>query len=84
MEPSLLSTLQRLQTLRKQPAPSSLTPLPLSLLADPSLHTRSDLRQVPDSQEVYLSNNSDLSIILEVLQLVEEEGAADDLDKAIR
>ena len=43
-----------------------------------------DLRQVPDTQEVFLSNDSDLSLILEVLELVRDEGAQDDLDSAIR
>ncbi|KAM0792205.1 hypothetical protein ACM66B_004901 [Microbotryomycetes sp. NB124-2] len=44
----------------------------------------SDLRQVPDTQEVYLSNESDLSIILEVLELVTDNGAGDDIETGIR
>ncbi|GAA5824460.1 hypothetical protein JCM5353_000316 [Sporobolomyces roseus] len=44
----------------------------------------SDLRQVPDTQEVFLSPDSDLSLIVEVLELVKEEGAADSLEAAMR
>ena len=44
----------------------------------------SDLRQVPDTQEVYMSNSSDMSIILEVLELVTQDGAADSLEAAIK
>lgn len=33
----------------------------------------SDLRQVPDTQEVFLSPNSDVSLILEILQRVNEQ-----------
>ncbi|GAA5869005.1 hypothetical protein JCM8547_003248 [Rhodosporidiobolus lusitaniae] len=44
----------------------------------------SDLRQVPDTQEVFLSSDSDLSLIFEVLQLVKEEGAQDSLEAAAR
>ncbi|KAK4058892.1 hypothetical protein OIO90_000338 [Microbotryomycetes sp. JL221] len=44
----------------------------------------SDLRQIPDTQEVYLSNDSDLSIILEVLELVREGEADQDLESAIK
>ncbi|SCV66964.1 BQ2448_5610 [Microbotryum intermedium] len=49
-----------------------------------NLTDASDLRQVPDTQEVYLSNDSDLSLILEVLQLVEEEGSDRSLEAGIR
>ncbi|GAA5875253.1 hypothetical protein JCM16303_000556 [Sporobolomyces ruberrimus] len=44
----------------------------------------SDLRQVPDTQEVFLSPNSDLSLIIEVLELVKDEGAGDSLEAAIK
>ncbi|BGP14069.1 hypothetical protein JCM10213_002364 [Rhodosporidiobolus nylandii] len=44
----------------------------------------SDLRQVPDTQEVFLSPDSDLSFIVEVLELVKDDGAADSLDAAVR
>ncbi|EPQ26965.1 uncharacterized protein PFL1_05600 [Pseudozyma flocculosa PF-1] len=44
----------------------------------------SQLRQVPDNQEVLIRNDSDVSCIIEVLQLATEEGAGQDLDKAIR
>ncbi|SGY40929.1 BQ5605_C003g02444 [Microbotryum silenes-dioicae] len=49
-----------------------------------NLTDASDVRQVPDTQEVYLSNDSDLSLILEVLQLVEEEGSGESLEAGIR
>ncbi|GAA5929497.1 hypothetical protein JCM3775_002357 [Rhodotorula graminis] len=44
----------------------------------------SDLRQVPDTQEVFLAPDSDLSLIVEVLELVKDEGSADDLEAAAR
>lgn len=44
----------------------------------------SDLRQVPDQQEVWLDNDSNLSWILEVVQLVTQDGAQHDQDSAIR
>ncbi|GAA5974488.1 hypothetical protein JCM11641_003251 [Rhodosporidiobolus odoratus] len=44
----------------------------------------SDLRQIPDTQEVFLSPDSDVSLIIEVLELVKEEGAADSLEAAAR
>ncbi|GAA5908405.1 hypothetical protein JCM6882_007928 [Rhodosporidiobolus microsporus] len=44
----------------------------------------SDLRQIPDTQEVFLSPDSDLSLIVEVLELVKDEGAADSLEAAAR
>ena len=45
---------------------------------------RSDLRQVPDTQEVFLSPDSDLSLIVEVLELVTEEGAGESVEKALK
>lgn len=44
----------------------------------------SDLRQVPDNQEVLLSPNNDLTLITEVLESVKEGSAKDDLEAAIR
>ncbi|GJN88385.1 hypothetical protein Rhopal_001351-T1 [Rhodotorula paludigena] len=44
----------------------------------------SDLRQVPDTQEVFLAPDSDLSYIVEVLELVKDEQSEHDLDKAAR
>lgn len=44
----------------------------------------SDLRQVPDTQEVFLAPDSDLSYIVEVLELVKDEQSEHDLDKAVR
>ncbi|BGP54067.1 hypothetical protein JCM8202_003067 [Rhodotorula sphaerocarpa] len=44
----------------------------------------SDLRQVPDTQEVFMAPDSDLSLIVEVLELVKDDGAEDDLEKALR
>jgi hypothetical protein len=53
--------------------------LTISQRADPS-----DLRQIPDNQEVFLSPTSDTSVILEVLGLVEEGAAATDLWEAAK
>ncbi|CAK9787434.1 Mog1p/PsbP-like protein [Cutaneotrichosporon oleaginosum] len=44
----------------------------------------SDLRQIPDNQEVFLSPTSDTSVILEVLGLVEEGAAKTDLWEAAK
>ncbi|KAL8293033.1 hypothetical protein RQP46_000727 [Phenoliferia psychrophenolica] len=48
------------------------------------LRDASELRQVPDSQEVWLDNDSNLSFILEVVELVTESGPADDQQAALR
>lgn len=37
------------------------------------------MRQIPDNQEVFLSADSDTSVIVELLSLVTEDGAKDDL-----
>lgn len=39
----------------------------------------SDMRQVPDNQEVFLASDSDTSYILEILAEVEEGAAKTDL-----
>lgn len=44
----------------------------------------SDLRQVPDNQEVFLSNDSDTAIIFEILQAVQDGGAASDMYEAAK
>lgn len=44
----------------------------------------SDFRQVPDNQEVLVRDDSDTSLIVEVLQLAIDEGADESLDKAVR
>ncbi|SPO26364.1 uncharacterized protein UTRI_03953 [Ustilago trichophora] len=44
----------------------------------------SDFRQVPDNQEVLLRQDSDISLIVEVLQLATDQGSGEDLDKAVR
>ncbi|GAA6060536.1 hypothetical protein JCM10212_006900 [Sporobolomyces blumeae] len=44
----------------------------------------SDLRQVPDTQEVFLSPDSDLSLIVEVLEYVTDDGAGDSLEAGAR
>lgn len=44
----------------------------------------SDLRQVPDTQEVFMAPDSDLSLIVEVLELVKQDGAGDSLEKALK
>jgi hypothetical protein len=45
---------------------------------------RSDLRQVPDSQEVLLALDDNTTFIVEVLQSVKEGKAGEDLQEAIR
>ncbi|WFD08447.1 hypothetical protein MVES1_003823 [Malassezia vespertilionis] len=44
----------------------------------------SELRQVPDNQEVLLGQDSNVSVILEVLQQVEPGTSPDDMDRAVR
>ncbi|GAK64790.1 mog1p/PsbP-like protein [Moesziomyces antarcticus] len=44
----------------------------------------SDFRQVPDNQEVLVRDDSDVSLIVEVLQLATDEGAGESLDRAVR
>lgn len=46
--------------------------------------TSSDLRQIPDNQEVLLSPDSNISLVVEVLQSVREGQAATDLEEAIK
>ena len=45
---------------------------------------RSDLRQIPDNQEVFLSPSSDTSVVIVVLAMVEEGMARDDLWEAVK
>jgi hypothetical protein len=44
----------------------------------------SDLRQIPDNQEVYLSSDSETSIVVEILQMVEEGQCSTDLWEAVK
>jgi hypothetical protein len=44
----------------------------------------SDLRQIPDNQEVFLSPASETSVVLEVLAMVEEGLARTDLWEAVK
>jgi hypothetical protein len=44
----------------------------------------SDMRQIPDNQEVFLSSNSETSVIFEILQMVEEGRCSTDLWEAIK
>lgn len=44
----------------------------------------SDLRQVPDTQEVFVFGDSDASIIFEILEIVREGRAGEDLREAVR
>lgn len=44
----------------------------------------SELRQIPDNQEVLLSASSDTSIVIEILALVEEGAAGTDLWEAAK
>jgi hypothetical protein len=45
--------------------------------------SNSNLRQVPDTQEVFVFPDSDVSIVFEILQIVQEGEAATDLRKAV-
>lgn len=48
-------------------------------------HAHSDVRQVPDTQEVHLSRDvNDISLILEILESVKDGEAATDLEAAVR
>ncbi|WVR09638.1 hypothetical protein IAU60_006711 [Kwoniella sp. DSM 27419] len=44
----------------------------------------SDLRQIPDNQEVFLSSTSDTAVVLEVLGMVEDGAAGTDLWEAAK
>ncbi|WVQ94929.1 hypothetical protein IAU59_002015 [Kwoniella sp. CBS 9459] len=44
----------------------------------------SDLRQIPDNQEVFLSSTSDTAVVLEILGMVEEGLASTDLWEAVK
>lgn len=44
----------------------------------------SDLRQIPDNQEVFLSPSSDTSLVVEVLAMVEDGQASTDLWEAVK
>ena len=56
----------------------------VTLTAPRSLIDASELRQVPDTQEVLLSPDSDVSLIVEILEQVSEGTSQDALDKAVR
>jgi len=49
-----------------------------------ALISRSDLRQIPDNQEVFLSPKSETSVVIEILAMVEDGLASTDLYEAIR
>ena len=42
------------------------------------------MRQVPDNQEVYVSSDTETSVVIEVLAMVEEGSASTDLWEAIK
>ena len=52
----------------------------ISIYLDGNYMDASDLRQVPDNQEVLLSRDSDVSVIVEVLQCVGTSTDADAMD----
>lgn len=52
--------------------------------SQPSAAPHSDIRQVPDTQEVFLSQTSDTSVVVEILECVEEGEAKTDLRAAAR
>ena len=45
---------------------------------------KSDLRQIPDNQEVFLSSGSETSLVVEVLAMVEDGLASTDLWEAAK
>lgn len=51
---------------------------------DQLAHDGSDLRQIPDNQEVFLSSDSETSIVVEILQMVEEGRCSTDLWEAVK
>ncbi|RXK40067.1 hypothetical protein M231_02707 [Tremella mesenterica] len=70
-------------------AADPLVPRPLfggaiSILLPQDYIDASDLRQVPDNQEVFLSSASDTSLVIEVLSMVEEGQASSDLWEATK
>lgn len=44
----------------------------------------SELRQIPDNQEVFLCSKSETSVVVEILQMVEEGRCSTDLWEAIK
>ncbi|KAK8853445.1 hypothetical protein IAR55_004151 [Kwoniella newhampshirensis] len=56
----------------------------ISLELPDSYLDASDLRQIPDNQEVFLSSTSDTAVVLEVLGMVEDGSASTDLWEAIK
>ncbi|EDP45564.1 hypothetical protein MGL_0553 [Malassezia globosa CBS 7966] len=56
----------------------------ISIHLDGNYMDASDLRQVPDNQEVLLSRDSDVSVIVEVLQCVGTSTDADAMDHGVR
>ncbi len=42
------------------------------------------MRQVPNTQEVFLSHDSETSVVIEILEVVEEGEAKEDLREAIK
>jgi hypothetical protein len=60
------------------------TRMPRRRAVSPGRADCSDLRQIPDNQEVFLSPDSDTSLVIEVLGLVEEGLAGSDLWEAAK
>jgi hypothetical protein len=58
------------------PSPT-LTRVPLTLVRPLAALSCSDLRQIPDTQEVFLSPDSDVSYIVEILEQVEGDDTSD-------
>lgn len=48
------------------------------------LNAGSDMRQIPDNQEVFLSSESETSVVVEILQMVGEGRCSTDLWEAIK
>ena len=44
----------------------------------------SGFRQVPDTQEVYTTEDGDVSLVVEILDVVKEDGCEEDLWKAVK
>ncbi|WOO81538.1 Ran guanine nucleotide release factor [Vanrija pseudolonga] len=68
----------------QQIAPRPLFGGAIAFAVPTSYHDASDMRQVPDTQEVFLSHESDTSVIVEILQSPTEGDAGRDLYAAAK
>ncbi|TXT15804.1 hypothetical protein VHUM_00307 [Vanrija humicola] len=56
----------------------------IAFAVPPGYRDASDFRQVPDTQEVFVADQSDTSVIVEILESVDEGDAGTDLNAAAR